>query len=271
MNKIPVFYHIPKCGGTYLFNIMRGWCDRQEKIDNISIKTISIKKESTISYRLYSTFDGDSKDIICKLSEYVQSKKTSDKIFFAIVEPNGNWTNFIQDLSLQSYDLSHFVILREPFNRIRSLFNYLNKDESIHEKTHHSISKDFKTFLESEEYEDSFVIRKFVDITESESINQSHYEKVLQYFDQINMNVGDMKDIVEVLNKTLCSCGMQSLNIDRMKINNPYFVQNQKTIKNETEYFDNRDLEDFSQQTIDFFTERTKYDRMLYDNYANIT
>lgn len=270
-NKIPVFYHVPKCGGTYILNLIRGWCARQEKVDNISIKAISIKKEGKIAYRLCSTLDGDSSDIICNLSEYMQLKKTSDKIFFAMVEPDGHWTNFIQELSLQNYNLSHFVILREPFSRIKSLFNYLNKDESIHEITHNRISKDFKEFLESYQYEDSFVMRKFVNIADREPIDENHYAKALQYFNQINMNVGCMKDIVGVLNKTLYSCGMQPLNIDRIKINNPYFVQNQKTIRNQTEYFDNRNLEDFPRETVDFFTERTKYDRMLYNKYADIT
>ena len=270
-NKIPVFYHIPKCGGTYLFNIMRGWCDRQEQIENVNIKTISIKKYDKISYRLYSTFNGDSKDIICNLEEYVQLKGISDKIFFVMVEPDGNWTNFIQDLKLSNYDLAHCMVIREPFSRTKSIFNYLNQDESIHETTHHCIAKDFKEFLESYQYEDSFAIRKFVEITESEHIDENHYKKALQHFDQINMNVGDIKDIVWTWNQTLYSCGMRPINIERMKINNPYFVENQKKIKNQTEYFDNRNLEDFPRKTIDFFTERTKYDRMLYDNYVNIS
>lgn len=268
-NKIPVFYHIPKCGGTYILNIIRGWCARQEKVDNISIKAISIKKDGKIAYRLCSMLDGDSSDIICNLSEYMQFKKTSDKIFFAMVEPDGHWTNFVQDLSLQNYDLSHFVILREPFSRIRSLFNYLNQDESLHEELHNKIIKDFNAFLESYQYEDSFVIRKFVKLDNRKPINQDDYKQVLEYFKSINMQVGNMTNIMETFNKVLDSCNM--FNIDVKSIKNDFFKNNQKQIRNQTDYLENRQLEDFPQSTIDFFTERTKYDRMLYDNYVNIT
>lgn len=277
MNKIPVYYHIPKCGGTYLLNIMRGWCDRQGKKESVDIKTITIQKENRIVYRVFSIFTGNSKyvictsrrDLLCNLEEYVQSKGISDKIFFVIVEPDADWTNLIQDLSLQNYDLSHFLILREPFSRTRSLFNYLNKDESAHEVTHNTIAKDFQEFLESYQYEDSFVIRKFASIDYKKPINQDDYKQVLEYFKSINMQVGNMTNIMETFNKILTSCNMFNINVKN--ISNDYFVNNQKLIRNQTDYLENRQLEDFPQVTIDFFKDRTKFDQRLYDHYANIT
>ena len=145
----------------------------------------------------------------------------------------------------------------------------MNQDESLHEETHGKIIKDFKKFLESYQYEDSFVIRKFVKTDNRKPISQDDYKQVLEYFKSINMQVGNMTNLIETFNKVLSLCGM--FNIDINSIKNDYFKNNQKKIRNQTDYLEHRELEDFPQTTIDFFKDRTKFDQKLYDHYANIT
>lgn len=187
MNKIPVFYHIHKSGGTYVITkcreILRYYnhglgvlCieDKHETLARIFLKNIQTKQ--TTEY----------KDIA--LSDILE------EILFITIEPSG--IRFKDHLLKNISSAHHFTILRHPFYRLQSLYNYIRSPESKHEPSHMSIkSESFENYILSNQFESNWVFKNFCD---------NNYDKAIKELQ--NINVYNMANIDIGISNCMFDC-----------------------------------------------------------------
>lgn len=69
----------------------------------------------------------------------------------------------------------NFTVLRNPYDRALSIFNYIKSDNSSHEPNHDClVSKSFQEYIESDELEDSWFLRSLLDMPDSAIIEPYH-------------------------------------------------------------------------------------------------
>lgn len=264
--KLPVFFHIPKNAGTYVYNVSY-WTISKNLLNSKKPWSLEVFKDNNIAYR-----------IICspKASE-AESKYTK-------VDAGYWWRVDINDLDLNDFDLyfievcdksfasykkeiyknldsqikpCEFMVLRSPYDRMKSLYSYINSSQSSHEETNRSLGdKSFIEYLNSDQLEGSWLIRNLLEVRNEIPIEQKHYDEVCEILD--NMDVININDLDFCLNNFYLKCyGIEAENVKR-----DVFANKTKN-KIETRF---RDLD---KQTKAKFLEQTKWDNLLFQKYAN--
>ena len=204
MNKLPVFLHIPKCGGTYILSwamsMFRLWTQRKH-LENERF-LISVKHNDVIILTILACVRDcanfiinpiDKHNIIIDLDAFLLELSKEDmKIFFIMIEPDGFFVieNKVIESMCNLIEKSpiYYMTMRDSFFRCQSLYNYLNSEKSNHEETHGSIkSTTFKDYLRFEESEDSWLIRVLIGIPDGESISEQYFDQVCAILDSINI------------------------------------------------------------------------------------
>jgi len=280
--KIPVFYHVPKNAGTYFISVMilflrlfrrekTNWLMfKHETIKNIevfndgkSVARILLGDPENLISRRYRTKDP------AKVYHKVEFKKLDMQIISKcfvwgiIIEPDGFIDDqYFLDLFDQfNFDFKKSIILREPYARARSFYNYIVDDMSKHEWTHGLITgNNFEEYLESGYVEDSWVIRNICGIGNSTEIEDYHYDKtkakLMQFF------VVDISKTNKLLSKIFSIC--YNYNFEDLppewSIN---FTKNSSSKKYMTNF------EDLPEHIQIKFSERVKFDRRLYLDHVS--
>lgn len=175
-SKIPVFLHVPRSGGTYLTNKIKSkfrlflnrFCKKAPRIfeesfdtrfvlykgKKLIVKTINVlEKNRTIlsifCTNRYSEFVDEEYET-WSMSE-LEEKVGDLDIFSIMLEPRGI---SIQMLLLDkikkeiSNDFAIYAAIRQPEDRLISLFHYLTSENSAHEPTHKMFkSKTLEEFI----------------------------------------------------------------------------------------------------------------------------
>lgn len=223
-HNIIVFFHIPKCGGTYMHygtilpNLFRQYHNNKYYIYNINWIDRSSTKNlfSTISYTenpellnmLKNQDSTMSKQPYLKQATINFSYKNLDLVFkysqlLCIIFNAGGFQN--SDLYLQELiDRSHikrynkYTILREPQSLYESMFYYL-RDVGSWEKTYGKFDKNM-TFAEyirhPDNYIDNWLIRQFAKLSDNDIITKRDMEICQQELETFT-NIG----FLELLNK----------------------------------------------------------------------
>jgi hypothetical protein len=281
MNKLPVFYHIPKNAGTYVYSRLlmsfrhyrRKYTDWNKKAitGKDSIKSVQVIQDGNIVARLLV---GDPNYLLENCPLFLKrsntdwdiqlkdfSKELIQNVFlFGVVLESRGFTirqkilNFVSD-----FDLHEFLILRDPFSRAQSIYNYNVSEESVHDYCHGAIeSKNFEEYVISSKLEDSWLIRAFLNLKDSEAINQTHLESVQQILSSFYVY-----SITET-DKAVCEAIDVCYGIDINEIDlRPW----DKITKNETK-FKKMLLSELSLQAQEVFKVRTLFDQKLYDIYV---
>ena len=169
-NHMPVFHHIAKNAGTYVLSWMMMLCRKY----NIDIGKNKIPGWTSRRIRRSIVLLEDGKQLTCcihtptdvaNINDAFQRRPESDEVTdYVELEPfiaaivSGDIEPFsisvdpmepglaaprlaidkIMSASKRDHQLN-FTVLRDPYERCKSLYNYLKSDSSKHEPTHNSI------------------------------------------------------------------------------------------------------------------------------------
>jgi len=276
-DRIPLFYHVPKNAGTYFISIMilylrlfrrerTSWLESShETIKNIEIfcnkksigRIIAADPHNEVK-KFFKTKDVAQVYFPVELKKIPKDFFRKIFIFGIIIEPDG----FLEDnkiIELFNYYKFRFVkslILRNPYERARSFYNYIVDDMSKHEWTHGLITgNNFEEYLESGYVEDSWVIRNICGIGDSVPIEEYHLDKANSIL--MSFNCVDISKTNTLLDMTFEQCyGYRFREIPREWSVN--------ITRNSSSKKDMIDFSDLKEETQKKFLDRTKYDLDLY-------
>lgn len=216
MLKIPVFIHTPRSGGTYLTNRIKGFFrlylnsffknnpfiykDNGDvrfiiyRNKKLIIKTISVKKNNKTILNVfcldrYSQNENEYEDM--SLDCFFEKMEELD-IFCIVLETNfiKKKFNILKKIGrILCVDFSFWAAIREPEERLASLFYYLKSDMSSHEPTHQMFkSENFEDFIDSSEASENEGSLLASEICHPDKISDDSYEnQVIPFLKKINI------------------------------------------------------------------------------------
>lgn len=291
-NHMPVFHHIAKNAGTYVLSWMMmlcrkynliigkneipGWTSKRIRrsivlLDDGRQLTCCIHTPTDVANTnnaFQSRPESDEVTDYIELEPFIAAIASGDVEVFSIsidpVAPGLAVSRLAIDKIMSASKRDHqlnFTVLRNPYERCKSLYNYLKSNDSKHEPTHDSIvSENFLDFLVSEEVEDSWFIRNILDMPDHQVIEPYHLtlaHEWLQYF-----RISNMSGVDALIDNVFHGCyGIMQSNVEPSVVAS--HVNKNKTPKKVTYKFS--DLDPKAQQT---FLDRTYWDRKLYNRYC---
>jgi len=295
--KIPVFLHVPKNGGTYVNTITMKffrlhalnnfWVDLQKegkllkKIHKLlvtsngkEIMTVFVfdpflRHESSNLYTLCNSEDTFASyiDLDCFLNEILTE---NIKIFSILIKSRG-----FQFLRTGLFELIfeitnqipiYYTFLRDPFYRCQSIYNYIKDQKSIHEETHNKIkSKTFDEYLCSDELEDSWLIRELMQTPSGQELHNDNFEEACLILDKVKIK--DINYCDKLINEVFEEC--YNLNIEKLNKLNDLIIDKgiEKNCLNKVKI--NFNEIEYSIQKI--FLDKTKFDQYIYKKYCKNT
>ena len=271
INSIPLFYHIPKNSGTYVYHSMlnaaRLYNENKVQVIRVILEEKYVMAKLIVIDNLHflNEYDGFASLNSAKITWNLRVDGLTEDILqqlsihSVVIEARGfrHTETSLKSLFLflAKFNLHKFIILREPFSREQSLYNYLTSDKSKHECTH-GIFKNasFEEHVMSKQIQDSWLIRSLLNIPMGEQLTEDHFNKTCEKM--CNLNVYDIKDTDEVVKEMLLKCfNIQNFDIEsaaNKKHDNIY-----KKIKFEELPLDSQNI----------FKERKYWDQKLYNYF----
>lgn len=275
-NNKPVFFHIPKNAGTYIFNrlfvyslVFNQFCDKKYN------RRIDVFKGSDIAYRIICI---DREDV-CNQSDKI--RKFSDRVFeinfkdctkellegiyvFAIVVSDIAFSCYEEEffkLFPKDQSFYKFISFREPFNRAKSIYNYSQSERSSHEKIHNVFEGlSFEEYICSKKFEESWLVKKILGLDDEHDVTQVEFNKaceLLQDFDIFDVQESESA-IEQIIKKTY-----KITKYDDQDVYNIW-----PDVKNEAKKEKTLTLEELNKDCQDIFLEKSFWDKKIYDKYT---
>jgi hypothetical protein len=286
--KLPVFFHIPKNAGTYIFNRLFSACTLLNRPDYrrfgvFTIRICEVLKDGVIAYRFlvrdlnnycnystsFSLVDGDDTSYQVNYKDWLREKNNLE--IKGLCVQDISFLNFKEEqheILNDNEELYFFTCLREAYDRAQSLFSYLKSTQSQHESTHGALgSLTFENYINSIYLEDSWLIRTLNRIPDSEPITDDDYKKSIDFLSTVH--VFNMQSIDEQLRDIIQSC--YDFDLEKWYFHDIYLLN---IVKNETKNKICIPFEQLEIETQSTFLNRTARDRQLYKHFtqdANIT
>jgi len=258
--KLPVFFHIPKNAGTYVFK--SSFSALENCYEQNGCYRINVLKDEVVHYRLLCTTSRDlDSEIYTKIGRSRFQVKLSDlkfdhlSMFMLVISSEGfkSYKEDIYSILPDNVSTHEFLCLREPYSRAQSLYSYLNSNQSSHEPTHKSMdNKSFVEYLNSDQLESSWLIKNLLDLPCEEPVTQDHFDNTCKLLDA--MDVCGIDTIDSCLAKVLKECHNLDIGGKRPHMN--------ETIDKDVSTFESMD-----ELTRNNFIVKTKWEQQLYDKY----
>jgi hypothetical protein len=290
MNQVPIFLHIPKNAGTYVlgytmemfrcYGILSGW--RNKKNWNIDLRRIILQNNegvqiSTIflydpekirdSNKYFLKYPQDEYCNIVSLNNFLEEiSKKNDKlqIFSILIEDHG--IKYIKDhlyddiCNINNISPLYYTILRNPYERALSLYSYLGSSYSHHEPTHGTIkTSTFEEYINSNQLEDSWLIRRLLNLPDNSIISSKNYEDACVLLDKFKIK--NINEVESLLNEVF----FLSYQITKEKIKDLFI---DSINKNRYNYKIKIPFESLNEQTKKNFSLRTRFDADIYNKYC---
>jgi len=265
--KLPVFFHVPKCAGTYTFNkifyVIRNY------ICGPNIRHIIVKRGEYILYRLLCSSEEElAGKYKCINDRWTYSVDYDDLdlndlnlLFIEVCARSLNdYKDYIYKNLPDNLDPYEFIFLREPYERTLSLYNYLSSHRSDHEPTAKGFDyKSFSDYLKSDNLEESWLIREMLKLSDETIVTEEHFDEICKILD--GMLVSNLSDVDSIILKVCKEC-FKLKDFD-LTIKEKHERRNENSSKQVTPY---KDLDKDAQKHFD---NKTKWDKLLYHKYAN--
>ena len=264
LRKVPVFYHVPKCAGTFMtFNFLYPEFSPNFKridlnVDNSlnspgDIVAFVVDKDKKLSKEKLS---------VMKIDEFQKHcEEGTISIEGFIIKPITNGIapklSFIEEwCKLSSCYPQYFTILREPLERNKSVFYYL-RDQGTWERNYGIFEgMSFTDYVHSELLPDSWIIRNIAGLPDNKPITAKEYDetrKVLSKF-----KIGFMDDLPKFLSSLTKDFGFSGK-----------YLKESKPVLNQNKVSRTKEKSDLSKQDLIVFTKRIAYDQKLYDHFKS--
>lgn len=275
-SKIPVYYHIPKCGGTYILQLYSYLNRKDEK----NKKKLPLKHGEDYICRLIDVYLNDSRyiqvigiiaidDLLkldCKLESYqnilsidhlydlIDQNKIKLKSIFLQPTGDGNMLDSKHEVDRLLVYINkrpvYFTIIRDVFQRIYSEYYYLINHNAKHEPLHKLYQQydSFENFLIHSNYYENQVTKHIV---YNLPLNDTSFKKAQEFFD--GFIFGDMKNLQNVATNVWIQCYGWADDCSRES-----FFKNENVNKKPLT------LNTMSDEAIKQFLLKTKWDRKLY-------
>jgi hypothetical protein len=275
---IPVFFHIPRCSGTYTISLMyeflRIYLNAVKHPENSkTARTILVHHEGKIILRaLCNDPDGYVYDNVnfkpipnFSTGFFLEGENISNiknmYIHSITVEPAG----FKQyETLLKPFNkIKKFIIIRTPITRAFSLYTYSKSSKSKHEHIHKKFQDiTFEEYITSKKFESEWIIRSFLGgytgvVTEKE---YNSVLEILSTFEVFDIKEGEVR-VSSIFEK------YRGLSVK--DINKPSYerAQQSRNSSSPIEYT----IEKLTEETKKTFLERTKWEYKLYNFFINET
>lgn len=282
MKTLPVFYHIPKNAGTYVLDSMlilfrhyrrnhTNWLNHVKPEDD-SIKSLQVIKDGVIIAKLIV---GDPTYFCSQFSKFTTkhshtewdiqlSDVTTDLLdnlflFAVVIESCGVKCRENILCLFKTWDLVQFLILRDPFLRAQSIYNYNMSQASLHDYSHGKIlSNTFERYINSYQLEDSWLIRQLTNLSDNKGITQVEFDQTVNILKQFK--IYDIANVDLAIQTIFLKCHeIDFCSIERR----PWDI----VTKNNACYNSIR-LEDLPRPSQEVFKLRTVWDEMLYQKFV---
>jgi hypothetical protein len=285
MKNVPVFLHIPKNAGTDVLGGCSNLIRRESILSgknnklgwNLALRTILVKKEEQTVFTAIA-YDpkhlSNPKFSINPQNQYVSEIDINSflhemhKIDISSIHIESYGFKFLKTDFFKKifYFLNvnpiYFSILRDPFSRAYSMYNYILSSNSKHEDTHQKIkSKSFYDYLNSYELEDSWLIRSITEIDNNKIIDEEDFKQACNILDLLKID--DIKNVDDMLNKVFLQAS--SISMDFLKNNLPKKLET----RNQTSFPEKNKIciSLLDEETKTKFLYRTEYDYKIYNRY----
>ena len=279
------------CRKYYILNgsrSVKGWTS-----DRIRRSIVTLPNNRQLTCCIYTKTDihkssvdfvhrpqGDGNSDWVKFNAFIKLIKSQDVEVFSVsvdplhwggayvVKPNDyidvnhdDTIKYINEIAVANHrqHLLEFTVLRDPYARSRSLYNYIKSDNSAHEPNHDSIvSDDFYEYLTSYELEDSWIIRTVLSLRDDVIIEPRHFTACCKYLD--HWRIADISNVDLLIDKVFHgSYGILQRDVE------PEVVD---VWKNSTPHKVKIRFQDLRRDVQEQFLDRTYWDRALWNKYC---
>lgn len=278
-DSLPIFYHIPKCGGTsihhglilpnlrhqYRQNLFHTLYDIHIKdpgkktymIDVIcySIDSLNINKLNSYTEISYDQ-TLDIRHIDISYDEFIAYLNNNIYILSIIINSTGflNFQKYLDNiLNQSSRQINKYIVLRNPISWHQSIFYYL-RDVGKWEYTSSMFSKDmsFNDYVWSNLISDSWIIRNFTGLNDWQPITPIEFELCKNILNNFK-HVGFLEKFQEFTTQLSSDYNWQVFDTVHLQYN----------VNNKSEY------EEITPSEKQRLEEISYYDKMLYEYFFN--
>ena len=295
--KLPVFIHVPKCGGTFIrgsfFLLNKYCCIYQKKLNQNNAGVIFIVDKSKQPFALiYVTQNSNTINPKFVIKENIHYLKTDEFLDFmssncfdvfaiaitsvVIKDRCQDQIELILTYLKTLYELKMFVVLRDPFERAKSLYyiHKYNKTPLDCFTSDQSSLIEFNKFLSSHYSESnwitmflSYVFKRYTkyDYDPTLNITDDIFSLLNGYLNSTKVDLVLLPNLVSYFSKILCDIYMPLygtlLNYHALNATSATFNSTIKAI--------NFRSEDVDQNSLTTFKLNSKYDFLLFQQ-ANL-